>query len=144
MLELAEAADQSLLSDGVVLPDEIKRREDRLAAIADAKAKIAARAQERQAREKAEYDARMARRADKAEQTGKKTGGKPPKAPDATPRPEDQINLTHTEGYCLRTNERSGMKRPCGALGYVPPKLHYRPERIFLLLLFTPSPAFFT
>jgi len=35
MLKLAEAADQSDLPDGVSLPDEIKRREDRLAAIAD-------------------------------------------------------------------------------------------------------------
>jgi hypothetical protein len=40
---LAEAADQSFVPDGVSLPDEIKRREDRLAAIATAKAKMAAR-----------------------------------------------------------------------------------------------------
>ncbi|KRU67315.1 transposase [Pseudomonas aeruginosa] len=47
MLKLAEAADQSDLPDGVSLPDEIKRREDRLAAIAEAKTKIEARAKER-------------------------------------------------------------------------------------------------
>ena len=40
LLALAEAADQSAVPDGVNLPDEIKRREDRLAAIATAKAKI--------------------------------------------------------------------------------------------------------
>ena len=102
MLELAESADQTLLPDGVVLPDEIKRREDRLAAIAEAKAKIAARAKERYEREKAEYDVKMARRAEKAKQTGKKPGGKPPKAPDATPRAEDQINLTDDESRIMK------------------------------------------
>jgi len=55
MLRLAEAADQSSVSDGVSLPDEIKRREDRLAAIAAAKAKIEERAKERYLREQAEY-----------------------------------------------------------------------------------------
>jgi hypothetical protein len=44
LLALAEAADQSSVPDGVSLPDEIKRREDRLAAIATAKAKIEERA----------------------------------------------------------------------------------------------------
>ena len=34
MLALAEAADQATVPDGVSLPDEIQRREDRLAAIA--------------------------------------------------------------------------------------------------------------
>jgi hypothetical protein len=58
MLALAEEADQSSLSDGMNLPDEIKRLEDRLAAIAQAKATIEARAKERFEREKAEYDAK--------------------------------------------------------------------------------------
>jgi len=55
MLSLAEEADQSSVPDGVSLPDEIKRREDRLAAIAAAKAKIEERAKERYLREQAEY-----------------------------------------------------------------------------------------
>ncbi len=57
LLALAEQADQADIPDGVSLPEEIKRREDRLAAMAAAKAKIAARAEERYQREKAEYDA---------------------------------------------------------------------------------------
>lgn len=42
MLKLAEAADRSALPEGIHLPDEIKRREDRLAAIAAAKAEYEA------------------------------------------------------------------------------------------------------
>ncbi len=44
LFALAESADQSNVPDGVSLPEEIKRREDRLAAMALAKAKISARA----------------------------------------------------------------------------------------------------
>ncbi|MEO7401356.1 MAG: transposase, partial [Polaromonas sp.] len=54
LLALAESADQASVPDGANLPDEIKRRQDRLAVMATAKSKIAARAAERHAREKAE------------------------------------------------------------------------------------------
>ena len=94
MLALAEAADQGSVPEGVDLPEEIKRREDRLAAIAAAKAKIEARTKERFEREQAEYQAKMAAREAKAKATGKKPGGKPPAPPRAGPRAEDQINLT--------------------------------------------------
>ena len=46
--------------DGMRVPDELKRREDRLAAIAEAKTKIEARAAERFAREQADYQAKLA------------------------------------------------------------------------------------
>ena len=39
LMELAEAADNEALPEGIDLPDEIARREDRLKAIATAKAK---------------------------------------------------------------------------------------------------------
>jgi transposase len=94
LLALAEAADQSSVPDGVSLPDEIKRREDRLAAIATAKIKIEARAKERYEQERAEYEAKMVARAGKEAATGKKLGGKPPTPPESGPRADDQINLT--------------------------------------------------
>ena len=75
LFKLAEAADQTTLPDGMKLADEIKRREDRLAAIAEAKAKIEARAQERFEREQAEYQAKIAAREAKAAATGKKPKG---------------------------------------------------------------------
>lgn len=94
LLALAEAADQSSVPDGVSLPDEIKRREDRLAAIAVAKAKIEARAKERYEQEQAAYAAKLAARAEKEAATGKRPGGKPPQPPESGPRANDQINLT--------------------------------------------------
>ncbi len=52
----AEAADRQAAADGMDIPEEIARREKRLAAIAQAKAKIEARAKERFAAEQAEYE----------------------------------------------------------------------------------------
>ena len=101
LLALAEQADQAEVPDGVDLPAEIKRREDRLAVMAVAKGKIAARAAERYQREKAEYDAKMARRAAKEQDSGKKPGGKPPQAPDPGPKASDQINLTDDESRIM-------------------------------------------
>src|SRR3546814_14473754 len=100
--DLAEAADQSTLPDGVNLPDEIARREDRLAAIAEAKAAIEARARERDAHEQAVYQAKLAQREAKRKATGKKPGGKPPTPPTAGPSADDQINLTDAD----RSEER--------------------------------------
>ena len=70
------------------LPAELTRREERLAAIAAAKAKIEARAKERHAREQAEYEAKLAAREAKAAATGKAPRGKPP---EVGPRADDQI-----------------------------------------------------
>jgi transposase len=101
LLALAEQADQADVPDGMNLPEELKRREDRLALMAVAKAKIAVRAQERYARERAEYDEKMARRAAKEAASGRKSGGKTPVAPEAGPRDKDQINLTDEESRIM-------------------------------------------
>ena len=94
LLALAEAADGVNVPDGMSVPEELTRREDRLAAISAAKAKIEARAAERFAREQADHEAKLAARAAKAAASGHKPGGKPPQAPTPGPRPSDQINLT--------------------------------------------------
>ena len=66
LLGKAEAADQAEVPDGMQIPEELARREKRLAEIARAKAVIEARAKERHARERAEYEAKMAAREAKA------------------------------------------------------------------------------
>jgi len=101
LFALAESADQANVPDGVSLPEEIKRRQDRLEVMAAAKTKIAARAAERHERETREYEQKMAARADKQERTGKKPGGTPPQAPQPGPRASDQINLTDEESRVM-------------------------------------------
>jgi len=62
LLALAEQADGVNVPDGMSVPEELKRREDRLAAIAEAKGKIEVRAAERHAREQADYQTKLAAR----------------------------------------------------------------------------------
>ena len=56
-----------------------------------------ARAKERHARERAEYEAKLKAREAKTAATGKKPGGRPPAAPTEGPLPTDQVNLTDEE-----------------------------------------------
>ena len=87
LMAKAEAADQADVPDGMSIPEELARREQRLAEIAEARANIEARAKERHAREQAEYEAKMAAREAKAAATGKKPGGRPPAPPAEGPCP---------------------------------------------------------
>lgn len=101
LLAKAEAADQSAAPDGMSIPDELARREDRLQKIAAARAKIEGRARERFEREQAEHQAKLAARDAKEKATGKKPGGKPPEPPVEGPRPTDQINLTDEDSRIM-------------------------------------------
>jgi transposase len=101
LMAKAEAADAADLPDGMSIPDELARREERLRQIAAARATIEARAKERHAREQAEHEAKLAARAAKTAATGKKPGGKPPEPPAAGPAPGDQINLTDEDSRIM-------------------------------------------
>ena len=82
------------------IPEELARREDRLAKLAQARAKIEARATERFAREAAEHRAKLAAR-EAAAANGKKGGGRPPAPPVEGPQPKDQINLTDEDSRIM-------------------------------------------
>ena len=101
LMAQAEAADADDAPDGMSIPDELARREERLAKLAEARAKIEARAKERFEREAAEHQAKLAARQAKAEATGKKPGGKPPQPPLEGPQPKDQINLTDEDSRIM-------------------------------------------
>jgi len=101
LMALAEAADTADVPDGMSVPEELARREERLARIAEAKAKIEARAKARFEREQAEHQAKMRAREEKTKRTGKKPGGKPPAPPVAGPGPKDQVNLTDEDSRIM-------------------------------------------
>ena len=101
LMAKAEAADAADLPDGMSIPDELARREERLRQIAAARATIEARAKERHAREQAEHEAKLAARAAKTAATGKKPSDKPPEPPAAGPAPGDQINLTDEDSRIM-------------------------------------------
>lgn len=98
LLALAEQADDADIPDGMSLPEELERRETRLAAIAEAKAKIEARVAEE---EQAEYGAKLAAREEKEQRTGKKPGGRPPEPPSGQVGDKEQINLTDEDSRIM-------------------------------------------
>ena len=102
LLKLAERADAQDLPDGMSIPEELERREVRLAAIAQAKAKIEARADERLQREEVEYHAKLAARVEQGKQTGKKPRGRPPEPPTGGVREKDQVNLTDEDSRIMK------------------------------------------
>jgi len=101
LLRQAERADQSVIPDGMSIPEELERRENRLEAIAKAKQEIERRAEERYLQEKAEYEEKLAERKRKEQETGKKNNRKVPKAPEPGPKEKDQVNLTDEESRIM-------------------------------------------
>ncbi|HUW25187.1 MAG TPA: IS1182 family transposase, partial [Gallionella sp.] len=103
LLALAEEADNEKIPTGLDLPDEIARREDRLKAIGQAKAKIEERARERFEQEQTEYQGKLSKREAKARETGKPPRGKAPLPPQEGAKDKDQINLTDEESRIMKT-----------------------------------------
>lgn len=104
LLALAESRDAQAVPDGMDVPAEIARREDRLRALAQAKAKIEQRAAERHEREQQEFVAKTAKRQAQRE-AGNKPRGPDPEPPQAGPKDSDQVNLTDEDS---RIMPRSG------------------------------------
>lgn len=101
LLAKAEQADSTPLQEGLTIPDEITRRQERQAALAQARAEIEARAHARYTAQLAEHKVKLAQRAAK-EERGKKVGGKPPKPPSPEPDAKDQYNFTDSESRIMK------------------------------------------
>ena len=99
LMAMAEAADAKA-PEGMDIPEELKLREVRLQAIAEAKVKLEQRAAERHAAEQAEYEAKKAKR-EAAKASGKRPRGPEPKPPEPGVRDNDQINLTDEESRIM-------------------------------------------
>jgi transposase len=111
LFALSEESDQSERPDGLVVREEIARREDRLVRLAEAKAVLQARAAERTAAEQAEYEEKMAKRAEGERTTGKRPGGRPPSPPIPGPRDNDQYNFTDPESRIMKNPTNTGFEQ---------------------------------
>ena len=101
LLQKAESTDNADIPDGMDIPAELSIRRQRIEAIKEAKAEIERRAAERYAEEQKAYEDKIAQRAKKEEETGKKTGGKPLQPPTAGPTKKDQVNLNDSESRIM-------------------------------------------
>ena len=108
LMALGEKVDQEDLPEGLKVEFEIALRQERLLNLAQAKAVLEARAQERYEADKAEHDAKMREREEKTKRTGRKPGGKAPKPPTAGPRAKDQYNFTDPDSRIMKNSADDG------------------------------------
>jgi len=108
LFALAEQMDERERPDGLVVQDEIARREDRLTQLAAAKAVIEARAREREALEQAAYAETMAHRAEQERTTGHRPRGRVPAPPVPGPRAKDQYNFTDPDSRIMKNPTDQG------------------------------------
>ena len=97
LLARAEQADEAEPDAGLDIPEELKRRRDRLEAIAAAKEEITQRAAERHRAEMAAYEEKMAARAAK-EAASRPEAGRSPAARTATGPPSEGPGELHRSG----------------------------------------------
>jgi transposase len=100
LMALGEKADRAGVPDGMDVPAEIARREQRLKAIDAAKARIEQRARERSQTERHEHQAKLKRRQGQRD-AGQKPRGKDPEPPQEGPRDSDQVSLTDADSRIM-------------------------------------------
>jgi transposase len=108
LVALGEKADQGDLPEGLEVAFEIALRQERLLNLAQAKAILEARAQERYEAEKVEYEAKMRERAEEAKKRGRKPGGRAPQPPTAGPQAKDQYNFTDPDSRIMKNSNNKG------------------------------------
>jgi transposase len=112
--EVVDAAEDAKYGEGKridELPGDLKRREDRLKKIQQAKAELEQEAREQAERKRIEVEARLAERREKEARTGKKIGGQEPQVPDpeqARPEPKAQRNFTDPESRIMPDGGNKG------------------------------------
>jgi transposase len=101
LTERAEQAENQETKDTLDLPAELTRREDRKAALQQARQIIEARAKELAAAQQPAYEAGQAKRQAQRD-AGKPPRGPEPKAPSATPDPKAQYNFTDPQSSIMK------------------------------------------
>jgi transposase len=101
LMQRAQQAEAQEIKDGLDIPAELTRREDRKAALQQARQVIEARAKELAAAKQADYAEKQAKRQTQSD-TGKKPRGRAPKAPSDTPEPTAQYNFTDPQSSIMK------------------------------------------
>lgn len=110
LLSLGEQADQGelILPPDLDVNHELRLRQQRLENLAQAKAVLEARAQERYQAEQAAYEAKLKVRAEKAQKNQRRPRGPTPKPPQAGPGEKDQYNFTDPDSRIMKNSTNDG------------------------------------
>ena len=101
LMALAEQADREVRPETLKIPEEIARRETRLAKLKQAQAVIEARHTARLAEKQREYEAKTAER-EARRARGEAVRGRDPQPPSATPEAKEQYNFTDSESRIMK------------------------------------------
>jgi len=115
LFALAEQMDERERPDGLVVRDEITRREERLVQLAAAKAVLEERARERAALEQAAYEEKMAQRAEQGRTTERRPRERVPTSPTLGPRAKDQYNFTDPDARIMKNPTDQGFDQDYNA-----------------------------
>ncbi len=110
LFALAEQA-ESERPENFDIDNEIERRRQKKASLAEAKAVLEERARQRHLQEQAEYEAKMRAREEKAQRTGRKPRGHAPQPPVPGPRDTNQYNFTDPESRIMKNSTDSGFNQ---------------------------------
>jgi transposase len=110
----AEQIDHVPLDDGLSIPDEIVRREDRIKSLERAREVIEVRYEEERAQKQAEYEEKTAKR-EEMRSKGKKPKGKEPTPPSAEPPDKKQYNFTDPESRIMKAGNGSHFEQAFNA-----------------------------
>ena len=102
LLDKAEAADKQ--ETELDIPDELKRREERLVKLMEAKKEVERRAKERFEAEQAEYEEKKTVY-DEREKKQQRRGAKPKPPESSEPKDGDQLSFTDPDSRIMKTSE---------------------------------------
>jgi transposase len=108
---LAEQAEPGAGSAPLDIAAEIERRQAALAQLAEARRVIEERAQERYTAELAEYEAKLAERKAKEEQSGHKTRGVVPQPPSSGAGDKEQYNFTDPDSRIMKNGNNAAFEQ---------------------------------
>lgn len=110
LFAMAEKTDDEH-ADDFDIDNEIGRRRQKLASLAQAKAILDERARQRHAEEQAEYEQKMAERQAKEQESGKKSRGRPPQPPQPGALDKEQYNFTDPESRIMKNGNNKGFEQ---------------------------------
>ena len=100
----ADGADRKPLEDGLSLPAEMQRREDRIKRLEQARQIIRERYEKERQEKQGEYEAKKAKR-ETQRCAGKKPRGREPKPPPSEPPGHKQYNFTDPESQIMKDGD---------------------------------------
>ena len=104
LFALSQQPDPPQWPDGLDIATEIAFRQNRRVNLNQAKAVLEARAEARYQAELAEYEAKLLERAEKAQRTGRKPGGRPPQPPTPGVGDKEQYNFTDPDSPIMKNS----------------------------------------